>query len=137
VIVVDTGAVLALLDVSEYSHRADKKLFDKTAASWILPSAILPEVDYLVSRHLGPKAQEAFFADLADGLFAVEWGRQDDLATAQRICARYPALRIGFVDAMVMATAERLKAEAIATLDVRHFAAVQIKGNPRLLPRDS
>jgi len=37
---------------------------------------------------------------------------------------------------MVIAAAERLKAEAIATLDLRHFSAVSIKGNPRLLPRD-
>jgi hypothetical protein len=31
---------------------------------------------------------------------------------------------------------ERLRADAIATLDMRHFAAVSIKGNPLLLPRD-
>jgi len=36
----------------------------------------------------------------------------------------------------VIATAQRLRAEAIATLDLRHFAAVSIVGNPRLLPRD-
>jgi len=46
------------------------------------------------------------------------------------------SLQIGFVDSMVIAAAERLKAEAIATLDLRHFSAVSIKGNPRLLPRD-
>jgi predicted nucleic acid-binding protein len=45
-------------------------------------------------------------------------------------------LELGLVDAVVVATAERLKAEAIATLDLRHFGAVAIKGNPRLLPRD-
>jgi len=32
--------------------------------------------------------------------------------------------------------AERLAADAIATLDVRHFGAFPIRGNPRLLPRD-
>ncbi len=39
------------------------------------------------------------------------------------------------VDAVVMAVAERLKARAIATLDLRHFGAVSIQGNPKLLPR--
>ena len=43
---------------------------------------------------------------------------------------------MGLVDAVVMATAERLGARAIATLDLRHFAAVAILGNPILLPRD-
>jgi hypothetical protein len=40
------------------------------------------------------------------------------------------------VDAVVIATATRLEARAIATLDLRHFGAITIPGNPRLLPRD-
>jgi hypothetical protein len=36
----------------------------------------------------------------------------------------------------VIAVAERLRTDAIATLDVKHFGAVRIAGNPRLLPRD-
>lgn len=135
-IVVDTGAMLALLDAGEDHHPIIKDLYEENAGGWILPSAILPEVDYLVAAHLGAKAQEVFLADLADGAFSVEWGRDEDLAVAHRICARYRSLRIGLVDAMVIAAAERLKADAIATLDLRHFAAVSIKANPRLLPRD-
>ena len=135
-IVVDTGAMLALLDASEDYHAAVKDLYDENRDGWILPWAILPEVDYLVAAHLGAKAQDAFLADLADGAFSVEWGRDDDLAVARRIHTRYRSLRLGLVDAVVIATAERLKADAIATLDVRHFAAVSIKGSPRLLPRD-
>lgn len=135
-IIADTGAMLALLDAGENHHRVLKEFYEKNARSWVLPSSILPEIDYLVSAHLGPKAQEAFIDDLATGAFSVEWGCDEDLTVAYRICVRYSALRIGFVDAMVIATAERLHAEAIATLDLRHFAAVSIKGNPRLLPRD-
>jgi predicted nucleic acid-binding protein len=46
------------------------------------------------------------------------------------------ALALGLVDAVVMTIAERLRPDAIATLDLRHFAAVPIRGNPRLFPRD-
>jgi hypothetical protein len=35
-----------------------------------------------------------------------------------------------------MATAERLRARAIATLDLRHFASVKLAGSPLLIPRD-
>ena len=135
-IVVDTGAMLALLDASEDHHAVLKELYDENPDAWVLPWAILPEVDYLVAAHLGAKAQEAFLADVADGSLPVEWGRDEDLAVARRIHTRYASLRLGLVDAAVIATAERLAAEAIATLDLRHFAAVTIKGNPRLLPRD-
>jgi predicted nucleic acid-binding protein len=48
---------------------------------------------------------------------------------------RHRALRLGLVDAVVIVTAERLEADTIATLDLRHFAAVPIRGNPRLVPR--
>ena len=136
-IVVDTGAMLALLDRSEDNHRAMKGIFEEDPEQWVVPAAILPEVDYLVAEHLGAKAQSVLLADLADGVFRVEWGRDDDLGAARRICTRYRSLRLGLVDAVVIATAERLGAKAIATLDLRHFGAVSIKGNPRLLPRDT
>jgi len=136
VIVADTGAVLALYDADEEHHAALRRLFEASPHRWLLPWAILPEVDYLLGSQLGPRAEETFVADLADGTFAVEWGRDEDLPSAKRICAKYRSLRLGLVDAVVIAVAERLKAEAIATLDFRHFGAVAIRGNPRLLPRD-
>ena len=114
-----------------------RSLFEANPDEWVLPWAILPEVDYLVATHLGSRAQALWLADLAAGAFAVEWGEQADLDAAQRIDRRYRALRLGLVDATVIAVAERLRAEAIATLDVKHFAAVRIKGEPRLLPRDA
>ena len=133
-IVVDTGAMLALLDADEEHHDAIRELYEENPERWILPWAILPEVDYLVATHLGAKAQEAWLEDLSDGAFSVEWGREADLDVARRVHTRYRALKLGLVDAVVIATAERLKAKAIATLDRRHFDAVTIKGNPTLLP---
>lgn len=41
------------------------------------------------------------------------------------------------VDAVVMATAERLRAGRIATLDLRHFEAVKLRGVAKVLPRDA
>jgi hypothetical protein len=40
------------------------------------------------------------------------------------------------VDGVVVAMAERLGAGAIATLDLRHFGALKIRGAPELYPRD-
>jgi predicted nucleic acid-binding protein len=133
-IVVDTGAMLALLDAGEDYHQAVRDLYEESPAQWILPWAILPEVDYLVARHLGDKAAGAFLQDLVDDAFTVEWGRDSDLEAAWRICVRYRSLSLGLVDAVVIAVAERLNARAIATLDRRHFGAVSIKGHPALVP---
>ena len=74
---------------------------------------------------------------MAEGSFAVEYGKQEDVVRAHAIGRKYRALKLGLVDAVVIAIAERVRAEAIATLDLRHFGAVKIAGSPRLFPRDA
>ncbi len=135
-IVADTGALLALMHADDAHHPAVRALYDDDPDRWVLPWAVLPEVDYLLLTRVGPGAARVFLADLAEGRWSVEWGIEDDVARASELNARYPSLKLGLVDGVVMAIAERLNAEAIATLDVRHFGAVKIKGPPRLLPRD-
>ncbi len=127
-IVADTGAMLALIDKSDRHHATLLKLFDEHPTSWVLPWAILPEVDYLVGAHVSAKAQEAWLDDLASGAFQIEWGTEADLTRAREIARRHRALRLGLVDTVVMALAERLHAQSIATLDLRHFGS---RGHPR------
>jgi predicted nucleic acid-binding protein len=136
VIVVDTGAVLALIDADDGHHRALAGAYREDPSSWVLPWAVLPEVDYLLGAHVGSRAQDTFLSDLGRGEWVVDWGGEADLRRANEIATRYKALRLGLVDAAVIAAAERLRATAIATLDLRHFGAVAIRGRPRLIPRD-
>ena len=135
-IVADTGAIVALLDRQDRHHAALRRLFEDEPLEWILPWPILPEVDYLAATRLGRRVQDSFLKDLVEGLYRVEPIALDDLAAAERLHAQHRALGLGLVDACVMAVAERRHAEAIATLDLRHFAPMKLKGEPRLLPRD-
>lgn len=133
-ILADTGAILALVNAGDQHHRAVRALFERDPGAWVLPWAILPEVDYLLGAHVSEGARRLFVEDVAGGAFAVEWGVPDDLDRAAELDQRYATLRLGLVDACVMAMAERLRVEAIATLDLRHFGAVALASNPRLLP---
>ena len=135
-IIADTGAIIALIDADDRHHDAMLALFEKDPTEWVLPWAILPEVDYLLATHVGARAADAFLDDLAESAFVVEWGLPDDLIRARELCVRYAALRLGLVDAVVAAVAERLRARAIATLDLRDFGSLALKGAPRLVPRD-
>jgi hypothetical protein len=110
VIVADTGTIVALVDADDRHHGPLRRLFESEPDAWILPWAVLPEVDSLLAEHVGARAQE--------------------------IARRHRGLRLGLVDSVVMAVAERRRAAAIATLDLRHFGAVTLRGRPRLLPRD-
>jgi uncharacterized protein len=136
VIVADTGAIIALIDGDDRHHQAMAALFEADPGAWVLPWAILPEVDYLLATHVGESAAAAFRDDLACGAFVVEWGTDADLTRAQALCEQYDALRLGLVDAVVAAVAERLGATAIATVDLRDFGALRLAGAPKLYPRD-
>lgn len=135
-VVADTGVVFALLDGDDRHHGAVRALFAADPQAWVLPWAILPEVDYLVSTRLGARVHRAWLDDLARGAFEVQWGKEGDLPLAHALLRRYESLELGLVDAVVMVMAERLGAD-IATLDLRHFGAVTLKHAPRLLPRDA
>jgi predicted nucleic acid-binding protein len=136
VIVADTGAVVALLDRRDRHHAVLRALFEEAPDQWVLPWAILPEVDYLAGSQLGPNVRDGFFKDVAEGLYQVEIVTHKDLVAAERLHARHRALSLGLVDACVMAVTERVRARAVATLDIRHFGAVALRGAPKLLPRD-
>lgn len=135
-IVADTSAIVALVDADDRHHRGLRALYESEPDDWVLPWAILPEVDYLLATHVSARAEEAFLDDLASSAYMVEWGDPRDVARARELCKRYRALKLGLVDGCVMAVAERLGAPAIATLDVRHFGTVTLRGRPALLPRD-
>jgi hypothetical protein len=136
-IVADTGAILALLDADDRHHEALRRLYQADPARWIVPWAVLPEVDYLVRRYLGVEVERTLLDNLAGGTLVIEWGEGRDLVRARDLTQHYRDLELGLVDAVVMAVAERLGAAAIATLDLRDFGSVALRGNPRLLPRDS
>jgi uncharacterized protein len=135
-VVVDTGAVVALIDADDRNHRVLRQAYEKDPQIWVLPWAILPEVDHIVATRLGPEVARAFRTDLERGLFAVEWGEGNDLVRAVELDQRYRSLEFGLVDGIVMAVAERLRARVIATLDLRDFGPVELAGCPRLWPRD-
>ncbi len=134
--VADTSAIVALLSTDDRAHLDVLALYRATGRRWVLPWAILPEVDYLVAARIGGGTQAAFVDDLLDGAWSVEWGTLGDVARAQELGRRYRDLQLGLVDTVVMACAERLGATAIVTLDLRHFGAVELEGNPQILPRD-
>lgn len=128
--------MIALIDADSAQHEALRAWYDADPDQWVLPWAVLPETDYLLATRIGAHAQLAFMQDVAEAHYAVEWGSQSDLVRARVLCERYRSLALGLVDATVMAVAERLRADAIATLDLRHFGVVRLRTEPLLLPRD-
>jgi predicted nucleic acid-binding protein len=55
---------------------------------------------------------------------------QKDHLRAAAILRGHRALRLSYVDALLLALAEALEVEEIMTTDGRHFAAVKLRGRP-------
>jgi len=64
---------------------------------------------------------------LAAGEFAVEPCTRTDRERAAQFVAQYRDARIGYVDAVTVAMAERLDERKIATLDRRHFGMIRLR----------
>jgi uncharacterized protein len=93
----------------------------------VVPGLVLVEAAYFVGKQLGTIAEASFLRELAAASFALEALEGDDLSRVAELIETYADLRLGTVDASVIATAERLGATTIATLDHRHFTVVRPK----------
>jgi len=124
-LVIDTGPIYALIDRDDEDHGRCRSLIEQTSERLVLPSPILPEVDYLVSDRLGPGPMLAFLRDIESGAFWVEDLADQDYERARTLMDRYADLDVGFVDSAVLAVVERLNEPKLATLDRRHFSVMR------------
>ncbi len=133
-ILCDTSALIVFLDQSDKYHLAVKAFAQERL---IVPTTVLCEVDYMVVKYLGEAVAKQFFLELME-----EWEvlvfDTTDLTRVNQIRGFYKSLPLGFVDASLIALAERYKIRQILTLDRRHFLAVQPVGLEflELLPQD-
>ena len=105
----------------------------------IIPAPILSEIDYLLRVRLGIGAEIDFMDDIINGSFTVESFGHPDVVRCRALVAKYREIDLGFANAAVIATAERLQMDRILTVDERDFRVVRSKsGKPFvLLPADS
>jgi hypothetical protein len=96
-----------------------------------VPVTILGEVGHFLERHGGARHSISFAEWLLQPRIQLEVLLPQDLRRMTLIMAKYPA--IGFVDASVVAVAERLLVDTIATTDRRHFESVQPRHTKRFL----
>ena len=127
IVVADTGAVYALIDASDLWHKRVIAWWSRAGrvTTILLPVTILPEVAYLLGSRVGAAAEAAFVRAVADGEFTIESLDDEDLPRIADLMNVYRDLPLGFVDASVLAVAERLEARDILTTDRRHFGVVR------------
>lgn len=116
----DTGFVVALLNQSDIKH-SDVVAIYQNYQQILLPQTVLAEVAYLVGRSAGVSTVAAFLKGLSASRFHLIPLSETYVIRVSEILEEYKDSRIDFVDATVMAIAERLKITLILTLDQRDF----------------
>jgi predicted nucleic acid-binding protein len=124
-VVADTGALYALIDKDDAWHARIVRWWQETNPAVLVPVTVLPEITYLLATRIGPAAEEAFVASVADGEFPVEPLEPDDVRRTAEVMRQYADLRVGFVDASIIAIAERLGTRDLLTTDRKHFGVVR------------
>lgn len=123
--VVDTSVLYALTDAAEAQHRSCVAALSAEHEAIIVPQPVLPEICYLIASRLGPSKETAFLRGLLDSDWRLEPMSTDDLSRATAILEDYADAALGFVDAAIMAIAERLAVRRVYTLDRRDFQLVK------------
>jgi hypothetical protein len=129
-LLVDTGVWYALADRRDAWHARVRALFESNHEPLLAPVTVLPEVTYLLATRLGAHAERAFVHAIVHGELTIEHVTIVDGRRALAITTEHPDL--GFVDATIVAIAERLKVSVIATTDRRHFASIKPRHAERL-----
>jgi len=91
----------------------------------VVPGPVVAELTYLVGRTLGPHAEATVLRSLATDRYRIEPLLPSDLVRMAEIVEQYADLPLGGTDAAVVAIAERLQLDTVATLDRRHFSVVR------------
>lgn len=135
-VVVDTGILYAMADRDDTWHKPVKSYLQTQRDTLIVPVTVLPEACYLLNTYIGPDAERRFIVSLLQGEMRVEGLTGDDLRRTANLLDQYASTNIGFVDATVVAIAERLKIRRVLTTDRRHFSLIHPRHCPlfELLP---
>lgn len=137
-ILLDTSGILAALFDDQNQHQPCADVLQHAEPPLILSPFVLAEVDYLIQKFAGTKAELLFLEEVSRGAFELASFDQEDIRRAQEIMMRYHDLAIGLADASIVVAAEQYDCRDVLTLDLRHFRALRSSGRKsfRILPAD-
>lgn len=123
-LVIDSGVLYATLDRNDRHNAACSSLLSEAREPRIVPAPVLPEVDWLC-RHSRVGRFAVVLEQIRGGALEIEDLEHSDYRRVDELLGIYADMRVGFVDAAVLAVVERLREPKLATLDRRHFSVMR------------
>lgn len=126
---VDTGALLALLDADDRWHRACVEAFRDLRLPLATTAAVLAELFHLLGDH--PRDQAAAWRLIRSGAVTVLGMTDTDLPSLAALMERYADRPMDFADATLVHLAQREGLATILTIDHADFETYRIEGRRR------
>jgi predicted nucleic acid-binding protein len=134
VIVIDTGPLVAIADRRSKDRQACLEVLVNAKPPRLIPTPVITEVCQLLSSRVGTYAEVAFLRSLTGGDVEVANLETNDWARVAELVERYGDLPLGTVDASIVAIAERLRADTVATLDRKALPSGSAASSSSFLP---
>jgi hypothetical protein len=123
-LVVDTGVVLAAVDRADAAHARCAALL-RGGERLTIPEPVLVELDYWCGVKRLVSEFDRVLGDVHGGRVELARVADADLVRVIDLRSTYRDLRVGYVDAAILAIVERLGERRLATLDHRHFSVMR------------
>jgi predicted nucleic acid-binding protein len=125
---IDTGALLALVDGDDQWHRRCKETYDNLQLPLATSIAVLTEFFHLSSH---PRDKAAGWGVLCSGAIRILPIGNDDLPDLQTLMDRYHDRPMDFADATLVHLAKREQLDMVFTIDHDDFETYRIDGRRR------
>ena len=135
-VLIDTSILVAVGSQREVNHARARKALREISEVRIVPAPMLPEMFYMLATRANYATALKMFHTLRTGAFRIEPLTDDDMTRMRAIMTDYEDSEFDFVDAAIMALAERLNIATVYTFDRRDFRLFRPAHRPylRLLP---
>ncbi len=125
--IADTSFVIAVSISTDRKHSQCLSVYQQHEKI-LLPEAALSEIAFMLNREGGNRATPHFLRSLPNARrYEIAQLASQDYTRSAEILEKYSDLRLDFVDAAIVALAERLNVQRILTLDQRDFRILQAK----------
>ena len=121
-VLLDASMVLAAADRADLNHGAAVAWFARVDEPLLLGALSLADLDHVLQRELGMSASVALVSTIVNGSIRLVAPTDVDLARAAELMTQAAEDRPRLVDAVLVATAERLAVRRVATFDRRPIA---------------
>jgi predicted nucleic acid-binding protein len=128
-LILDTGALVSLLDRSQKRHEAFARLFDEWDRPVVSTEAVLTEATHLLGGLEG--GRQACLDFFLSGAALLVPATNASLRRCRNLVDEYSDLPMDYADATLVVLAEELGTNLVFTTDRRDFAVYRIKGRRR------